>query len=200
VYYLYLIYIFTLDFPWVGKCCVLSLLDLYIYFGFPLARLKWRILLKSVRLPLHTLRHSSSYHVTTGGPRCPGTLKSMLKYGTCATGLSYNTDGEFHPTETPNDWWDIISVKFIVELPQVHNCDVIMAVIDSVTKCMHFIPTHTRLNVEGTVRLYLKEAWKQHGPPHVVLSDWGPQCITEFTCEVYWQLGIKLAMLTEYYP
>jgi hypothetical protein len=27
-------------------------LDLYIYFGFPLARLKWRILLKSVRLPL----------------------------------------------------------------------------------------------------------------------------------------------------
>jgi hypothetical protein len=28
-------------------------LDLYIYFGFPLARLKWRILLKSVRLPLH---------------------------------------------------------------------------------------------------------------------------------------------------
>jgi hypothetical protein len=27
-------------------------LDLYIHFGFPLARLKWRILLKSVRLPL----------------------------------------------------------------------------------------------------------------------------------------------------
>jgi hypothetical protein len=43
---------FSLDFPWLGKCCVLSLLDLYIYFGFPLARLKWRILLKSVRLPL----------------------------------------------------------------------------------------------------------------------------------------------------
>jgi hypothetical protein len=41
-----------LDFPWLGKCCVLFLLDLYIYFGFPLARLKWRILLKSVRLPL----------------------------------------------------------------------------------------------------------------------------------------------------
>jgi hypothetical protein len=41
-----------LDFPWLGKCGVLSLLDLYIYFGFPLARLKWRILLKSARLPL----------------------------------------------------------------------------------------------------------------------------------------------------
>jgi hypothetical protein len=45
-----------LDFPWLGKCGVLFLPDLYIYFGFPLARLKWRILLKSVRLPLHFAR------------------------------------------------------------------------------------------------------------------------------------------------
>jgi hypothetical protein len=31
-------------------------LDLYIYFGFSLARLKWSILLKSVRLPLQFLQ------------------------------------------------------------------------------------------------------------------------------------------------
>jgi hypothetical protein len=41
-----------LDFPWLGKCGVLFLLDLYIYFGFPLARLKWSSLLELVRLPL----------------------------------------------------------------------------------------------------------------------------------------------------
>jgi hypothetical protein len=41
-----------LDFPWLGKCCALFLLDLYIYFGFPLAKLKWSSLLKLVRLPL----------------------------------------------------------------------------------------------------------------------------------------------------
>jgi hypothetical protein len=52
VYYLYLIYIFTLDFPWLGKCCVLFILDLYIYFRFPLARFKWSYLLKLVRPPL----------------------------------------------------------------------------------------------------------------------------------------------------
>jgi hypothetical protein len=47
---------FSLDSPWLGKCCVLFLLDLYIYFGFPLARLKWSSLLKLVRLPLHSLQ------------------------------------------------------------------------------------------------------------------------------------------------
>jgi hypothetical protein len=44
--------VFSLDSPWLGKCCVLFLLDLYIYFGFPLARLKWSSLPKLVRLPL----------------------------------------------------------------------------------------------------------------------------------------------------
>jgi hypothetical protein len=44
--------VFSLDSPWLGKCCILVYLDLYIYFGFPLARLKWSYLLESVRLPL----------------------------------------------------------------------------------------------------------------------------------------------------
>jgi hypothetical protein len=47
--------VFSLNFPWLGKCCVLVLLDLYIYFVFPLARLEWSILLKSVRLPLQVV-------------------------------------------------------------------------------------------------------------------------------------------------
>jgi hypothetical protein len=78
--------------------------------------------------------------------------------------------------------------------------NVIMVLVDSVTKWAHFIPTHTTLNVEGAVRLYLKEVWKHHGLPHVVLSDWGPQFIAEFTCKVYWRLGIKLATSMAYHP
>jgi hypothetical protein len=78
---------------------------------------------------------------------------------------------ELHPAETPADQWDIISVDFIVKLPQAHGYDVIMVVIDSVTKDMHFTSTHTNINVEEVVRLYLKEVWKHHGLPRAVLSD-----------------------------
>jgi hypothetical protein len=53
---------FTLDFPWLGKCCILFPLDLYVYFGFPLARLKWSSLLKLVRLLLHLL-NSNLFHI-----------------------------------------------------------------------------------------------------------------------------------------
>jgi transposase InsO family protein len=94
----------------------------------------------------------------------------------------------------------MISVDFIVELPESHGYDTIMCVVDSLTKRAHFIPTHTTLNVEGTALLFFKEVWKHHGTPQVVVSDRGPQFITAFTQELYKRLGIKLALSTAYHP
>jgi hypothetical protein len=108
--------------------------------------------------------------------------------------------GELHPSETPEAPWDMISVDFIVELPESHGYDTIMCVIDSLTKRAHFIPMHTTINAEGTALLFLKEVEKHHGTPWVVVSDRGPQFIAAFTCELYKLLGIKLAMSTAYHP
>jgi transposase InsO family protein len=107
---------------------------------------------------------------------------------------------ELHPSETPEAPWDTISVDFIVEPPQSHGYDTIMCVVDSLTKCAHFIPMHTTLNAEGTTLLFLKEVWKHHGTPQVVVSDRGPQFITSFTRELYKLLGIKLVTSTAYHP
>jgi hypothetical protein len=67
--------------------------------------------------------------------------------------------------ETPAAPWDMISVDFIVELPESHGYDTIMNVVDSITKRTHFIPTHTTITVEVTAHLYLREVWKHHGTP-----------------------------------
>jgi transposase InsO family protein len=75
-----------------------------------------------------------------------------------------------------------------------------MYVINSLMKRAHFIPTHTTLNAEGTALLFLKEVWKHHGMPRVVVSDGGPQFITRFTRELYKLLGIKLVTSTAYHP
>jgi hypothetical protein len=64
---------------------------------------------------------------------------------------------EPHPSETPAEPW--ISVDFIVELPESHVYDTIMNVVDSITKCAHFIPTHTTITAEGATCLYLREVW-----------------------------------------
>jgi hypothetical protein len=108
--------------------------------------------------------------------------------------------GELHPSETPEAPWDMISVDFIVKLPESYGYDAIMCVVNSLTKRAHFIPTHTTINAEGTALLFLKEVWKHHGTPRVVVSNRGPQFIAAFMCELYKLLGIKLAMSTAYHP
>jgi hypothetical protein len=105
-----------------------------------------------------------------------------------------------HPSETPEPPWDMISMDFLVELLESHGYDAIMNVVDSVTKRMHFIPTHTNINAKGAALLFLKEVWKHHGMPQVVVLDRGPQFTARFMNKLYWLLGIKLAMLTAYHP
>jgi hypothetical protein len=75
-----------------------------------------------------------------------------------------------------------------------------MNIIDSVSKHVHSIPTHTTISVEGVALLFYREVWKHHGLPRAVLLDRGPQFIAEFTCELYCILGIKLTTLTTYHP
>jgi transposase InsO family protein len=94
----------------------------------------------------------------------------------------------------------MISIDFIVELPESHRYNTIMCVVDSLTKRAHFIPMHTTINAEGTALLFFKEVWKHHRTPQVVVSDRGPQFVGGFTRELYKLLGIKLAMLTAYHP
>jgi hypothetical protein len=94
----------------------------------------------------------------------------------------------------------MISVDFIVELPESYGYDAIMNIIDSVNKHVHFIPTHTTITAEGTTCLYLREVWKHHGTLRVVLSDRGSQFTAGFTCKLYKLLGIKLATSMAYHP
>jgi transposase InsO family protein len=94
----------------------------------------------------------------------------------------------------------MISIDFIVKLLESHRYNTIMCVIDSLTKHMHFIPTHTTINTKGTAFLFLKEVRKHHGVPQVVVSDRGPQFVTIFMHELYKLLEIKLATSIAYHP
>jgi transposase InsO family protein len=108
--------------------------------------------------------------------------------------------GELHPLPTPESRWDVISVDFIVELPDSHGYDAVMNVVDSVGKRAHFIPTNTTITALGAARLFLHNVWKLHGLPHRIVSNWGPQFVADFTRELYRLLGITLSTTTAYHP
>ena len=82
--------------------------------------------------------------------------------------------GQLHPLLIPDALWDNVSVDFIVELPESHGKDVIMVVVNSITKRSRFISTVTTLLATGTAQLYLQHIWKHHGLPRKVVLDRGP--------------------------
>ncbi|GLB41135.1 putative retrotransposable element tf2 155 kda protein type 1-like [Lyophyllum shimeji] len=108
--------------------------------------------------------------------------------------------GQLHPLPIPEGRWSVVSVDFIVELPEAHGYDAVMVVVDSVGKRAHFIPTHTTCTAIGAANLYRKHVWKLHGLPDAFVSDRGPQFVAEFTQELYRLLGIKLSTSTAYHP
>jgi len=104
--------------------------------------------------------------------------------------------GKLQPLSVPDAWWDILSVDFVVELPESSRYDAVMTVVDSISKRVHFIPTHIMVTVEGAARLFLHHVWKLHGLPKRVVSDRGPQFVASFTKELYRLLGIRLSSST----
>ena len=65
----------------------------------------------------------------------------------------------------------MLSVDFVVELPESSGHDAVMTVVDSVSKRVHFVPTHTTVTVEGAARLFLHHVWKLYGLLKHVVSD-----------------------------
>jgi len=107
--------------------------------------------------------------------------------------------GELQPLPIPEAHWDTISVDFVVKLPESNGYDAVMNVVDSISKCAHFVPTNMTINALRAARLYLMHVWKHHSLPRQVVSDRGPQFIAEFTRELYRLLGIKLSATTAYH-
>jgi hypothetical protein len=108
--------------------------------------------------------------------------------------------GKLHPLAIPKAWWEVVSVDFIIKLPNSHGFNVTMVVVDLVSKRSHFIPTHTMITALGSTRLYLQNVWKLHGLPNSMLSDRGPQFVAEFMRELYCLLRITISSSTAYHP
>ena len=93
--------------------------------------------------------------------------------------------GELQALLIPVEQWDTLSVDFVVELPESQGHDAIMVIVDSVSKRIHVILTHTTVTAIRTMRLFLHHIWKLHGLPRNVVSDYGTQFVAKFMAELY---------------
>ena len=108
--------------------------------------------------------------------------------------------GKLMPNRIPYHQWQIISVNLITELPQGHGYDSILIAVDCLSKQAHFITTTSDITLLRVAQLFQDGVWKLHGLPKEVISDRGPQFMSNFMHGLSEILGIKVMASTAYHP
>ena len=108
--------------------------------------------------------------------------------------------GALVPNQIPKGIWEIITVDLITGLPESQGFNAIMVTVDRLSKLVHVIPTNDTVTAEGIARLFRDHVWKHHGLPHQIISDRGPQFVSNFMRELNRLLGIQTTPSTAYHP
>ena len=104
------------------------------------------------------------------------------------------------PLPTPDAPWSTIGIDFITKLPPSKGYDSIFVVIDHFTKMAHFIPCHESITAKETINLFINNIVRLHGFPDKIVSDRGPQFISNFWRSLFEIAGVKISLTSAFNP
>ena len=117
-----------------------------------------------------------------------------LKAETC------NIAGLLQPLHVPDKLWLDVSMDFVEGLPKSQSKDVVLVVVDRLTKFVHFVPLSHPYTTAKVATLYLHYVFKLHGMPTSIVSDKDPVFTSHFWQELMRLQGVQLAMSLTYHP
>ncbi|KJK73746.1 hypothetical protein H634G_10981 [Metarhizium anisopliae BRIP 53293] len=111
--------------------------------------------------------------------------------------------GFLQPLPVPFRAWSDISVDYITPLPDCKRFQSvykhILVIVCRLTKTRHFVATRT-LNVDELADAFVSRVYALHGAPDNIVSDRGPQFVSEFWRQLSRRLGISLKHSSAYHP
>ena len=91
-------------------------------------------------------------------------------------------------------------MDFIEGLPKSQGYNVILVVVDRLTKYAHFVAVKHPYTASAIVQLFLDNIVKLHGLPQSIVSDWDTIFISAFWRELFKLYKVNLLMSTTYHP
>ncbi|KAL0545305.1 hypothetical protein IC582_015183 [Cucumis melo] len=85
--------------------------------------------------------------------------------------LALSPTGLLMPLEIPNQIWSDISTDFIDGLPKAKGWDVILVVVDRLSKYSHFLALKHPYTAKTVAEIFVKEIVRLHGFPTSIVSD-----------------------------
>jgi hypothetical protein len=112
-----------------------------------------------------------------------------------------------HPTSllqpllVPEWKWETILLEFITSFPKTQKQnDSNMVVIDKLSKSAHFIPVKSTFKAINIAEIFMKEIFRLHGIPKMVISDRDVKFTSAFWKELFAGLNTNLNFSTIYHP
>jgi hypothetical protein len=87
-----------------------------------------------------------------------------------------------------------------LKLASVHKFDSIWVVIDWLTKSTHFIPVHTKYQVQKYDEIFIARMLCLQRVSKKIVFDWGWQFVARFWEQLYASLGTHLIHSLAYHP
>jgi hypothetical protein len=105
------------------------------------------------------------------------------------------------PHDVPMSKWEVISMDFVVGLSLTsHRHNVILVIVDKLTKSAHFIPVRYTYDVTDVPRVFASEVICLHKIPKKIISNRDSRFTSRFWTSLQLTLGTRLKLSTTYHP
>ncbi len=105
-----------------------------------------------------------------------------------------------HLNAIPEGPWMHISVDMVTGLPDSHVHNAILMIVDRFSKAIIPVACNVKLSAEGWAQILRDHVYAHHGMPQVVISDRGPQFVSQFMKELYQMLDLTPNASTAFHP